>query len=147
MKNITLNITAATAPAVAALLAWTICRYHHQYINNYSLFISFLSLGLSVFVLWIAYTIEKHVHQSANKKAIIDLHDKYVSTDMGNESMSQSDKDLITTIIENVIEKKTLPNCVNTELQSCLDYVKKDKPKYEVFAFLIDKAYNILTSL
>ena len=147
MKNSPLYITAAASLALAALLAWVICRFHHQYINNCSLFISLLSLGLSLFVLWIAYTIEKHVHQSANKKAIINLYDKYVNIDMASESMSQKDIDLITTIIENVIEKNTLPNCVNTELQSCLDYVKKSTPKYEVFALLIDKAYNILTIL
>lgn len=132
---------------MSVLFAWLICRFHHQYINNYSLFISFASFGISLIVIWIAHTIEKHVHQTANKNAIINLRNKFVNIDMSAGVMTKDHIRHATSIIKDTLDKKTLPSSVKKELESCLNYLEGESPQYETFACHIEQPYEILTRL
>jgi len=132
---------------LSAIITWLICRYHSHYVVNYSLFLSFASLCLSLVVLWVAYTIERHVRQTANKNAIIKLRDKFVNIDMSECVMKKEHVQHATSIIEDVLKKKTLSSSVTKELESCLNYLKTESPQYETFACLIEQPYEILTRL
>lgn len=132
---------------VSAIMAWIICHFHFQFINNYSLFISFASFGLSLFVLWIAHTVENYVHKTANKNSIINLRNKFVNINMANSVMDEKDIHHATSIIKNAIENKMLPNSATKELQNCLNYLQIESPRYETFAWHINQAYEILNQL
>ena len=132
---------------LSAISAWLVCRFHFDYINNYSLFISFSSFGLSLFVLWIAHTVEKYVHKTANKNSIIKLRNKFVNIYMSDSVMDEKHIHHATSIIKNAIDNKTLPNSATKELQNCLKYLQSESPQYETFARHIDQAYEILIQL
>lgn len=132
--------------ALSAAAAWYLTPNQSEkyWYESVSVGVGFVSCLLSLFVLYIAHTVEKHILTKVSLNDIRKLQKRTLTWDLSKPSMNEQEKAYAQTIITAAINDKNIQGYIKEKLSICQKELQKPAPSCVNFLNYLDSVVQCI---